>query len=215
VKTVFAVCATLTALGMLLNPSPAYSQDGGVSLDDVILLAQTDISDQTVLVFLKYRNLSFVLDADAVRRLSEAGVSEQVITYLLTKDAAPVAAAPTYVVSTGYNTTYPSYYYGTRLVGTTAYRLSWYNHHYYPFGYAAGYRPGAHYDSGSGVGHSVGIALGHDGAPIHTPGILGGEHQIGHSAVGLGHSIGLGQSHSRGSGRGHVSGRSGGHGSSH
>ena len=195
-KTVLTVCTALTASAMLLNPSLAYSQDGMVSLDDVVLLAQSDISEQTILTFLKYRKLEFALDAGAVQRLREGGVSEEIIRFMLQQDAKSVVATPNYVVATGYNTGYPSYYYGARLVGATAYPLSWYNHHYYPHAYTTVYRPGAHYGPSSNAGYEVGISPGHE--PIHSPGILGGNHRIGHSALSLGHNVGHSVSHSRG-----------------
>ena len=71
--------------------------------------------------------------------------------------------------------------------------LSWYNHHYYPHAYTTVYRPGAHY--GPGISHSAGISPGYE--PIHAPGILGGSHRIGHSALNLGHNVGHRVSHSR------------------
>jgi hypothetical protein len=199
-KTALTLCAALIASGMLLNPSLAYSQDGTVSLDDVVLLAQSDISDQTILTYLKYRNLDLALDADAVQRLRKDGVSEEIIRYLLERDSTSVAATPTYVVATGYNTGYPSYYYGARLVGTTVYPLSWYHHHYYPLRFSTVYRPGAHY--GPGISHSVGVSPGHE--PIHSPGILGGNHRIGQSGLSLGRNVGHNVSHSSGISGGHA-----------
>ncbi len=217
-KTVVVIFASLAASGLLFSPSAAYSQDDTVSIDDVVLLTQTDISDETILTFLEYRNLDFVLDAETVRQLKEAGVSEEVIRFLLNKDATVVAAAPTptYVVSTGYNTAYPSYYFGTRSVGTTAYQLGWYNHHYYPYGHTASYRPGSHYDSDNDIGHAAGTSLGHGAAPMHRSEFTGGNHPIthdlnghnaiGHSTTNLGHGSTLSRGHSSGIGGVHRSG---------
>jgi len=58
VKRLLALAfCTAVAAGSTLNPAPAYSQDGTASLDDVVLLAQGDISDQTILTYLKHRRV--------------------------------------------------------------------------------------------------------------------------------------------------------------
>jgi len=51
-RTIPGICAALAVSGTLFSPSLAYSQDGMVSLDDVVLLATSDVADQTILVFL-------------------------------------------------------------------------------------------------------------------------------------------------------------------
>jgi hypothetical protein len=218
-----AVCAALVTYS-LLNPVAALSQENMVSLDDIILLAESDVSDQTIMTFLWYRQLDFVLDSKGIQRLRAAGVSDDVIRYLLEQDATAIASVPAsvpasppaYVVPTGYRTAYPSYYYGARLVGTTVFPLGWYDHHYFGFSRGSVYSYPLHDSESHGLGHSVGIGLGHSvGIGLdHSAGI-----GLGHSAgIGLGHSagIGLGHSgqnlgHSGGQRRSHSGGRSGGH----
>jgi hypothetical protein len=200
-KTVLTTCIALAASGMLLKPLPAYSKDGTASVEDIVLLAQSDISQQTILTFLKHRKLDFAVDADAVKSLREGGVGDEIIRYLSQPDATPTARTPAYVVATGYSTSYPSYYFGARLVGTTAYPLSWYNHHYYPPGYASVFRPGAHYGPSSSVGHSDGASLVHDS--LYAPGVHGGNPLLDHSALRPEHYGQEGRNHSRGYGREH------------
>lgn len=202
-RMLLTICTALTASGMLANPSLAHAEDGIASLDDIVLLARSDISDLTTLTFLKYRTLDFVPDAGAVQRLQESGVSKEIVSYLLQRDATSLVVAPAYVVATGYNSIYPSYYYGARLVGTTTYPLSWYSHHYYPRGFASIYRPGAHFGPGSSIGHPVGFSLSHDRDPALSPAPVGGNHPLGHSAFDAGHSVGYGLSHAIGHGIGH------------
>lgn len=78
----------------------------------------------------------------------------------------------------------PSYYFGTRLVGATAYPLSWYQHHYSPLGVASVYRSNTRFDQFLNDGHSTGSALGDS---IHAPRFHGGSHRIGHHANSPGH----------------------------
>ena len=197
-----ALLAALTASSML-SPATAYSQDDMVSLDDVLLLVQNDISDQTILTFLKYRKLDFPLDAIAMQRLREGSVSETVIRSLLEPDDAPTAAIRTYVVPTGYSTGYPSYYYGARLIGTTAFPLSWYNNHYFVSGHGTAYGHVLSYSEGHSPGHSADMAFGHVPGPIHATGIHGGNHPIDHGARSPGHSSRYGVGHSLRHHRGH------------
>lgn len=191
-RRVAIFCTVLTLSSMFFTPSSVKAQDNRVSRDDVVMLVQSDISVPTILTFLKYRQFDFALDAEALQQLRAAGVSEKIIRSMLEQEASSVgtapAPAPAYVVATGYNTAYPSYYYGARLVGTTAFPLSWYSHRYYHHGYTSIYRPNTHYAAFSdGISHSVGGTLGHDRQPAHLPGTYGGDHQVGHSSAVVGH----------------------------
>ncbi len=209
-RRVITICAALTLSGFFLNPSLAYSQDDMVSVDDIVMLVKTDISEQTMLTFLQNRRISFTLDAAALQRLRAGDVSEEIIRFLLEQEASSVGAAPApapaYVVPTGYNTAYPSYYYGARLVGTTSFPLSWYSHHYYHHGYTSIYRPNASHGLFSdSVSRPATSSLGHDRDPVHLPGTYGGDHQVSHSNQLRGHS----------SSGNHSLGHSSGHSTSH
>ncbi len=178
-RTIAIVCISLLVSGTLFIPSLAHPQDNIVGLDDVVLLEKSDISDQTILTFLEYRKLDFALDVEALDRLRGNGVSEKIISYMLRRDASSIVATPAYVVATGYKLPLPSYYFGTRLVGATAYPLSWYQHHYNPLGVASVYRSNTHFDQFQIDDHSPGSALGY---AIHPPRFNGGNRRIDHSA---------------------------------
>ena len=159
VLSLLTFCTALAACNTL-NPASAYSQNSMVSFDDVVLLAQSDISDQTIMTYLDFRELDFALDPEALLRLREAGLSEAVIRYLLEQDTASSTALPTDTVPSGYSTTgYPSYYYGSRRIGGTAFPFGWYDHHY-GLGYTTIYRNAHHYNGGHSLGHAAGIKRG-------------------------------------------------------
>jgi len=242
VLSLLTFCTALAACNTL-SPAPAYSQADVVSFDDVVLLAQSDISDQTIMTFLDFRELDFALDAEALLRLREAGVSEAVIRYLLEQDTASSTALPTDTVLTGYDTKgYPSYYYGSRRIGGPAFPFGWYDHHYFGLGYTTIYRYAPHHNGGHSLGHAVGITHGNHGNIPHASSVLGGHrsslgdnirhassrpsHNIRHASSRPSHNIrhassrrSHGARHRRGhTGRhaaGHSGGHSGGHGHGH
>ncbi len=66
-----------------------------VTLEHIILLAEGGLSDETIIAFLETRPLGFVLSAEDIVRLRQAGVSERVIRYLLQRTPArPTDAMP-------------------------------------------------------------------------------------------------------------------------
>ncbi|VAW76443.1 hypothetical protein MNBD_GAMMA13-1023 [hydrothermal vent metagenome] len=161
-----------------------------VSLEDIVLLSQRDVSDETILVLLQNREIGFTLGAKDVDSLLEAGVSEEVIRYLLQKTAS--APLPTYAPVT-YVVPYPSYYYRPYYSGTSLYR-----HHYYGVGHHRWtHAPASLHFAHTGGGHSRG--LGHRSSSI-------GHRSIGHRSSG---------GHSRSHSFGHRGGHSGGHGGGH
>ncbi|MCZ6656960.1 MAG: hypothetical protein O7C67_06655 [Gammaproteobacteria bacterium] len=232
VLSLLTFCTALAACNTL-NPVPAYSQNDVVSFDDVVLLAQSDISDQTIRTFLDFRELDFALDAGALLRLREAGVSEAVIRYLLEQDAASSTALPTDTVLTGYSAKgYPSYYYGSsRIGGTAAFPFGWYDHHYFGLGHTTIYRNAPHHNGGHSLGHAVGITHGHDGNIPHASSVLGGHrsspghsirhtgsrpsHNIRHASSRLSHRARHRRGHTGRHAAGHSGGHSGGHGHVH
>jgi len=90
----------------------AQASDLKVSLDDILLLANRDVSDQTILVFVQSRGIGFTPDAGDIDKMLEAGISEEVIRYLL-EESALAATAPTYSYQQlpTYIAPYPAYYY--------------------------------------------------------------------------------------------------------
>ena len=75
---------------LLLGAGAARAQGRPASLDDVVLLAQSGLSDDTILSFLETRSIGFVLSATSIVQLRAAGVSEVIIRYLSV--ALPVAS---------------------------------------------------------------------------------------------------------------------------
>ena len=69
-------------LVLLLGAGAARAQGRPASLDDVVLLAQSGLSDDTILSFLETRPIGFVLSATSIVQLRAAGVSEVIIRYL-------------------------------------------------------------------------------------------------------------------------------------
>ena len=92
------------------------------SLDDIVLLSQRGVSDKTLLLFLENRKAAFTLDAESIDKLILAGVSEDVIRYLLAREPIVHTSRPAviYPVST-YVETYPRYYYTPRYYRTPYY----------------------------------------------------------------------------------------------
>ena len=93
-----------------------------VVLEHIILLAEGGLSDETIIAFLETRPLGFVLSAEDIVRLRQAGVSERVIRYLLQRTPArPTDAMPDAIpgqpYDRGYYTGAPFLYgYGTVLL---------------------------------------------------------------------------------------------------
>ncbi len=173
------------------------ANDRQVSFDDIVLLNQRGLSEQTILLFLQGRELAFSLDAEAIDGLLSKGVSEEIIRYLLSPtsdegivaDTTVVVAAPVYP-----RRIYPSYYYTPYFYGASFgfdnYPHNWFgyyagaglhqaNVHY--GGYVShGFYPGKHVNQyGHGITHAVQHAGGHNGGVTH--GIVGGQHGSGFS----------------------------------
>ena len=73
----------LASLALVTGISIVEAGTMTVSLDDIVLLSQRGVSDQTILVLLQTREIGFVPGADDIDSLLETGVSEEVIRYLL------------------------------------------------------------------------------------------------------------------------------------
>ena len=122
-----------------------------VSLDDIVLLSQQGVSDQTILLFLENREAGFALDADALDKLLLAGVSGEVIRYLFSQNTTAQTAGaseptipPAYTTNSNtyisyptvtYLDNYPGYYYtpyyygGFYSFGFSSYPHRWFGHY--------------------------------------------------------------------------------------
>ncbi len=122
-----------------------------VSFEDVILLNQRGVSEQTLLLFLENRALTFKLDAVTLDKLMTVGVSEEVIRYLVSqtqpehapsdtkaKEKAPESTPITNYVPYPVYPTYfytPNYYSYSYVYGRSYYPHDWFGPHF-RFGYS-------------------------------------------------------------------------------
>ena len=97
----------------LAFPVSAGALAAPASLEDIILLGESGVSDETIRVFLSSRPVDFDLDADAIARLKEAGISEENIQFLLDIFGEQASEADKEVVVVVAPDPYPHYYYGS------------------------------------------------------------------------------------------------------
>ncbi len=207
--------AMLGILCSLVLAAPAVAAHRPkVSLSDLTLLAQSDLSAETTLVFLATREIGFELDPKAIALLREQGVSEEVIRYLLERmDEHSDPGDRVVYVSEG---PYPPYYYalyyghdvglylGFAILGHWTHGFHFIDgHHHGSSGKHSAHHGGRHHASGghpAGGQNAGGHSSGGDGARNH-----GGSHDTSHARVD--HS---GGDHSgvRHRGRGHGGGHS-------
>ncbi|HED14936.1 MAG TPA: hypothetical protein ENI62_15010 [Gammaproteobacteria bacterium] len=206
----------LASLAIIAGFGIAHASGTTVSLDDIVMLSQRDVSDKTILVLLQNREIGFVLDADDIDNLLEAGVSEEVIRYLLqnTTSTPPDtnAGTPRYIYPPiAYVDPYPAYYYRPYYAGTSLYfGYSSFPHTSYRYRHhGTEHYKQSHHSAPSHLAHN-----GHDRRVAHT-----GGHDPGHIITGAqyniaraGHSETTHISHSRGD-AGHGKTASIGHGS--
>ena len=77
-----ALIACLCLL-LLCASASAQANNRPVTIDEVIQLTQSGISDETIITFLETREIRFVLSPQDIVRLRAAGISEELIRYLL------------------------------------------------------------------------------------------------------------------------------------
>ncbi len=202
----YRVLVGLFGLAMLTVAAAGHLQ---VSLDDIVLLNQRGVSDQTILLLLENRELGFNMDPDAVDRLLLAGVSDEIIRYLLAQatavrnpaDIAPpttysdipadypvttsLAVDPVVYPAAPYVEPYPGYYYtpyyygGSYSFGFASYPHTWFGHH----SRAGHHTTNAHHGGRQHVaynGHSTGLHSNqHNGHHATHTGRPGGTHTGG------------------------------------
>ena len=191
--------------------TPARAQVLMASVDDVILLTQNNISDQTILAFLANRRFTLPLDAE-VLRLREAGVSEEIIRYLLENSYPLISIGAVYARPLNYYPSYPSYYYGTWLFSVSAFSHHWHDHHYFGFSHAADHH-GLNHHLGLSLGHRIGVTVGNRHDRNHDLGVtVGNRHDRNHDlGLNRGHVSDHGADHHVGPGDAHRSGHHSGH----
>ena len=140
----FSLLITSCSLSAANKSSPQRT----VSIDDMVLLVSSGISDETILAFLKDRELDFVLSREIRLTLAQSGITNTVMRYLREQVTALNPPLPTGTAGTVYSlANYPSYYGAGRHSGTV-FPLAWYSHHYFGFHRSASH-PYTHVDSGS------------------------------------------------------------------
>ena len=154
----WVLCAsTLLITSSSLSAATGSSQQQRtVSIDDMVLLVSSGISDETILAFLKDRELDFLLSREIRLLLAQSGITNTVMQYLNDQETALNPPLPTGVALTGYNSmNYPSYYRSGRISGSL-FPFAWYSHHYFgshssashPYTPVYSTSPGIHQESG-------------------------------------------------------------------
>lgn len=208
-----------------------------ISLEDILFLTKRGVSDETVLVFLKTREIGFIPNAEDIDKLLASGVSQEAIRYILRQTATYSTPSYSYRTTT-YVDLYPPYYYTPYYSGTSVYlRYSsypypWFGNYYGGVHYASLHHRGVHHlghnDHGvlshsvhrgghvgvhasrHGLGHNVATGIRHGGGRHRVA--HGGRHNVGHSRRSPAHRGGHGGGRHRG---GHSGGHGGGHGGGH
>ena len=159
-----------------------------ISLEDILLLTERGVSDETVLVFLETREIGFIPDAEDIDKLLAAAVSEEVIRYILRQTATYSAPSYSYRTTT-YVDLYPPYYYtpyysGTSVfLGFSSFPHAWFGSHHGGVHHASLHHGAVHH-----LGHKDHGALSH---AIHRGGRVG----VHASRHGLGHNVATGIRH--------------------
>ncbi len=172
-----------------------------VTLQDVALLAKSDLSDETTLVFLETRELNFELDVETLTQLRDQGVSDEVIQFLLKKSArsessddrgAHLSTTP----DPSWYYAYPSWYYGFYYLHDP---FTHYGHSVSHHWIHDRYRSDGHHLTGHSHSRSVVHSASHNGAGHESSRRRSGDHgQQDHLADG-GSGEHAGSGHSKGS----------------
>lgn len=212
-KPAISIVGCLCLLGLATGARAEESLD---SLDDVILLVEAGISDETIRVFITSRQIEIELGPEEILRLRRSGVSEAVLEFLLTRIGAarPEPADSRVPLSTG--PFFPSRYYRGNSVFSVGYYLGasyiprwWFYHLYFsfPFSHQQEVLTGHH-----GSTHARHSGPLHLGAQVEGHDSFGG-HELDHG-LGDGHSMNAFGHYNHGYG-GHLGSGAVGHGAGH
>jgi len=194
------VLSASLCLLLLFAPGAARASERPATIDDVIQLVQTGLSDETIITFLETRGVGFVPGPQEIVRLRTAGVSEDVIRYLLRLSAAirapayspPVGYAPGYA-GPGYPVAYSTPVYAAGAVFSVGFPIvpHWLRDHHIshvvPHGVVG-------HVFGGGVHVITGRADVHHGlspftSPVH-PNVGHGVTSVGFTTAGVTHAAG-------------------------
>jgi len=125
----------------MLAAVPAEAQETGVeradyatpavTMEDLLLLAASRVSDEIILAFIETREIGFTPGAAEIVRLREAGLSEDVIRQLLTRTAAAREIGADYAPArTAFYPTQQYYYGPSYFIGFGGTRHRLFDHHH-------------------------------------------------------------------------------------
>jgi len=156
-------------LSLLLATTAAAAHRPTVSVEDLTLLAASDLSNETILVFLDRHEIGFEFDPETISRLRQQGVSDEIIRYLLERrDLSSERVARVAYVSVGAHPHryYEPYYrdgvlpyFGAAILWHWAHGYHWVDHRLvggYHFGHPASHGGRGHSRGGHGGGHGGG-----------------------------------------------------------
>ena len=148
----------LAVLVFMLSLGTAYAGHLKVTLEDLLLLAESGVADKTILAFIEPREISFIIGAEEIAKLRKAGFSEEFIQYLLAISKQAGKTSGQYMIPP---VPYPRYYYGPSLfLGFGGGHHALFDHHFVGLHHAAPHHTGLHHDTSIHIAHS-GITTGH------------------------------------------------------
>jgi hypothetical protein len=182
----------LAILVFMFGTGIVYAGHLNVTLNDLLLLAESGVSDKTFLAFIEPREITFTPGTEEIAKLRKAGLSEEVIQYLLANNR---QAGLTYnrYINPPVAYSYPRYYYGSSLyLGFGRGHHALFDNHFVGLDHSAPHHTGLYHGASFNVIHS---------------GSTGG-HQIGHSSYhGVNTtSTGINSSHSTSGSNAHTAG---------
>jgi hypothetical protein len=171
------------ALVFMFGTGIANAGHLNVTLSDLLLLAESGVSDKTILAFIEPRELAFTSGTEEIAKLRKAGLSEEVIQYLLANNKQASLTDNKYIKSS-VPSSYPRYYYGSSLY----------------LGFGGGHHVTPHHTNRH---HGSSFNTVHSGST--------GSHQIGHSSyygvsTASPHNTGINSNHGISSSNGHTAG---------
>jgi hypothetical protein len=135
----------LTSLIYAVGVSIALAEGSKISLEDILLLTERGVSDETILILLETQEIGFVPDVEDIDKLLAAVVSEEVIRYILRQSATYPAPSYSYQTTT-YADRYTSYYSGSSFfLGYSSFPHDWFRNHYSGVHYTSPHHGATHY----------------------------------------------------------------------
>jgi len=202
----------LAILVFVLGTGIASAGQLNVTLSDLLLLVESGVSDKTILAFIEPRKITFTLGRKEIAKMYRAGISDEVIQYLLAKNKRTGLTYNRYI-KPPVPYSYPRYYYGSSLyLGFGRGHHALFGNHYVGLHHSAPQHTGLHHGAGTASTHSINNNHRKSGSSVHISGLNSHRNGISHSALGSSsHNTSSSSAHSTN----YSSSYSGGHSSSH